>query len=108
MDVLTKKVAGGVTISDIRNIIKTTCERVEGSIFNGRNPKTIYKSEYKIATSEVIGERRDSKGNIIKNVRGICDLLIINPNGEVEIVDFKVASRPYADWYAAKQAHTDY
>ena len=108
MDVLTKKVAGGVTISDIRNIIKTTCERVEGSIFNGRNPKTIYKSEYKIATSEVIGERRDSKGNIIKNVRGICDLLIVNPNGEVEIVDFKVASRPYADWYAAKQAHTDY
>lgn len=108
MQVLTGKVPGGVDIDSIIDTIKKTCEDVERSIFNGRDPRTIYKSEYKIATKELIGDIRDKFGNPVKNLRGIIDLLIINPDGEVEIFDFKIASRVYADWYAAKQAHTDY
>ena len=99
---------GGIDIDTIMSIIKKTCEDVEAAIFNGRDPRTKYKSEYEVATDELIGDITDEQGNPIKNVRGIIDLLIINPDGSVEVVDFKIASRPYNDWYAAKQADADY
>jgi len=82
--------------------IKTVCTNIENSIFNGRDPRTIYKSEYEIATTELIGNQVDENGQPIKNLRGIIDLLIVNPDGEIEIIDFKVSSRAYNDWYAAK------
>lgn len=108
MSVLTNKIPGSLPIEEIMQVIASTCEKVEQSIFNGRDPRTVYKSEYKIGTSDLLGDIRDAAGNPVKCVKGIIDLLIVNPDGEVEILDFKIASRAYKDWYAAKQAHTDY
>lgn len=108
LSVLTSKIPGGASIEDIMSKILETCKKVEASIFNGRDPRTIYKSEYQVSTTELIGDIKDKNGQPIKNLRGVIDLLIVNPNGEIEIIDFKVASRGYSDWYAAKQADTDY
>ena len=108
MEVLTGKTPGGIDITLIMDTIKNVCSEVENQIFAGRDPRTIYKSEYEIATDQLIGNIVDKNGNPVKNLRGVIDLLIINPDGEVEIIDFKVSSRAYLDWYAAKQYHTDY
>lgn len=108
MQVLTSKTPGGIDINTIMETIKKTCEDVENRIFAGRDPRTIYKTEYKISTSDILGNIVDKNGQPVKNARGSIDLLIINPNGEIEIIDYKVSSRNYDDWYAAKEYHTDY
>ena len=50
MEVLTGKTPGGIDITLIMDIIKQVCSDVENQIFAGRDPRTIYKSEYEIAT----------------------------------------------------------
>ena len=50
MEVLTGKTPGGIDITLIMDTIKNVCSEVENQIFAGRDPRTIYKSEYEIAT----------------------------------------------------------
>lgn len=108
IDVLTQGEASTITIDQIMEKIKNTIINVENNVFNGRQPGTKFLSEYEIGTEEIIGEIRDKAGNPISGLKGKMDLLIINPDGTIEITDFKVSSREYDDWYAAKVYHTDY
>lgn len=41
-------------------------------------------------------------------IKGIADLIIVKKDGTVDIIDFKVCTRPYNQWVAAKQYHTEY
>lgn len=43
-----------------------------------------------------------------KGIKGIADLIIVKKDGSVDIIDFKVCTRPYDQWIAAKQYHTEY
>lgn len=37
-----------------------------------------------------------------KGIKGIADLIIVKKDGSVDIIDFKVCTRPYDQWIAAK------
>lgn len=108
MEVLTQSEASKSTIDEIMEKLKTIVSNVEDNVFNGRQVGTKFFSEYEIGTNEIIGDIKDKAGNVISGVKGKIDLLVINPDGSVEVCDFKVASRPFQDWYAAKVYHTDY
>jgi hypothetical protein len=38
---------------------------------------------------------------------GIADLIIVDTDNNVHLVDFKISSRPYSEWYAAKHNEVD-
>lgn len=39
---------------------------------------------------------------------GIADLIIVDDSGKVHLVDYKVSTRPYAQWYQAKHNEVQY
>lgn len=90
-------------IDEIIRIIKKNVTAVVDSILN--NP------DYSGAT--ILSEHHISTNNVKVNedfsgIKGICDLIIVKPNGDIDIIDFKVSTRSYDDWYSAKKIHTQY
>lgn len=47
-------------------------------------------------------------GEMWKGVKGRPDLILVSPDGIMHIVDFKVATRRYNNWFAVKKYHTEY
>ena len=43
-----------------------------------------------------------------KGIIGIADLIVLDKDGTVHIVDYKVSGRPYSEWYEAKKNEVDY
>ena len=82
------------------------------------NAKTLYnkivnKQEYKNARffseCELYGDDSIKTTDLkYKGLRGIADLIVVKEDGTVDIIDFKVCTRYYSDWCAAKQYHTEY
>jgi RecB family exonuclease len=51
------------------------------------------------------------EGDSIKDydgLLGIADLIIVDDSGKVHLVDYKVSTRPYAQWYQAKHNEVQY
>lgn len=46
--------------------------------------------------------------NIYTKARGICDIIIVDEKGKVQIIDFKCANKPSKDWISAKEIHNQY
>ena len=91
-------------IDEIMRIIKKNVITVVDSILN--NPDyagATILSEHHISTPSVKIPNDNFSG-----IKGICDLIIVKPNGDIDIIDFKVSTRSYDDWYSAKKIHTQY
>jgi hypothetical protein len=43
-----------------------------------------------------------------EGILGIADLIILDKSGKIHIVDYKVCSRPYIEWYNAKLNEVEY
>ena len=75
--------------------------------------KIVNKPEYKNAQffseCELYGDDSIKTSDIkYKGLRGIADLIVVKEDGTIDIIDFKVCTRYYSDWCAAKQYHTEY
>ena len=91
-------------IDEIMRIIKKNVITVVDSILN--NPDyagATILSEHHISTPSVKIPNDNFSG-----IKGICDLIIVKPSGDIDIIDFKVSTRSYDDWYSAKKIHTQY
>lgn len=101
--VLTFKETTTNSIDEIIERIVKVVQDTEKLIYDNPQYKDakIY-SEVDIATENIKNIDR------AEGVGGRVDLLIVKKDGSIDIVDFKVSSRRYSDWYAAKAYHTDY
>lgn len=67
-------------------------------------------SEIPIATDNCVSPTDANNHPVasFKGINGRSDLVIVDPDGQVTILDFKVATTHFADWCAAKKYHTEY
>ena len=91
------------SIDQIIDKIYQVVKQVETSIYN--NPQ--YKNARIYSEADIATDNIKNLDNVL-GVGGRTDLLIVKEDGSVEIVDFKISSRPFNDWYMAKTLHTDY
>ena len=83
------------------NIIETKMNEA-----GGKDAK-IY-SEIGIVTKNPLLISVSNGDNNYTKVRGICDIIIVDNNGKVQIIDFKCANKSSKKWVSAKKIHNQY
>lgn len=99
-------------ISGIRQKILETAEEVTGWIKSQWGNCEIYSEMpmlLKGDSSISINCDSEEKGmRKYDGIIGVADLVVIDKAGKIHIVDFKVCSRPYNEWYQAKINEVEY
>ena len=79
------------------------------NIYNNITSIPAYKNAKFYAECPLYGDDSIKTSDIkYKGIKGIADLIVVKEDGTVDIIDFKVCTRPYSQWCTAKQYHTEY
>ena len=90
-----------LTIDTIMQGITEACENIYSKLL--QDVTQIYLPEVPLATDNIL-----ELGLSTYTLRGNSDLIIVKQDGSIDIIEFKVSTRKFNDWYTAKTAHTDY
>jgi hypothetical protein len=118
------KTSEGVTLEDgktLRDLITKDNPKLSDSDIVEKlteNAKTVYRNitsnpaykgakfypEWKIYSEDSV----KTSDLTYRGLKGIADLIVVKSNGTIDIIDFKVCTRPFEQWCTAKQYHTEY
>lgn len=79
------------------------------TVYQNITSNPAYNNAKFIAECDLYGDDSIKTSDIkYKGLKGRADLIVIKEDGTVDIIDFKVCTRPYTQWCTAKQYHTEY
>jgi len=108
LQLMTSDVPGGLTEQQALDIFVDRASRLAGRI-KAEHPGAKFYSEMDMCTDKAVAPNgTDGKPLSIRGLHGRSDLVIAEADGTTSVLDFKVATRHYDDWCAAKRYHTEY
>lgn len=107
LDLLNENAPKRFTSREVMSIVEKVARNIIDQIHE-EFPGAIPMTEISMATRNAAAPPELEASFGYKGIIGRADLLLVTPDGDVHVVDFKVANRAYDNWFAAKKYHTEY